>query len=113
MKKYQIFLSENFPFLVFKFSIYLNRRVFAMSNDFIKGWQSSHAHRCRHIPRRHIFTGRSLHTEENTVAYISVDLRGNLSQSLCVLHSLCLSSVFHVICNTAAVLVCNLYDVCK
>ena len=30
MEKYQNFLSENFPFLVVKFSIYLNRRVFVM-----------------------------------------------------------------------------------
>ena len=30
MKKYQNFLSENFHFLVVKFSIYLNRRVFVM-----------------------------------------------------------------------------------
>ena len=30
MKKYQNFLSENFPFLVVKFSIYLKRRVFIM-----------------------------------------------------------------------------------
>ena len=30
MKKYQIFLSENFMFLEVKFSIYLNRRVFVM-----------------------------------------------------------------------------------
>ena len=29
-EKYQIFLSENFPFLVVKFSIYLNRHVFIM-----------------------------------------------------------------------------------
>ena len=29
-EKYQIFLSENFPFLVVKFAIYLNRRVFVM-----------------------------------------------------------------------------------
>ena len=29
-EKYQIFLSENFPFLVVKFSLYLNRRVFVM-----------------------------------------------------------------------------------
>ena len=28
--KYQNFLSENFPFLVVKFSIYLNRHVFVM-----------------------------------------------------------------------------------
>ena len=28
MKKYQDFLSKNFPFLFVKFSIYLNRRVF-------------------------------------------------------------------------------------
>ena len=31
-KKYQNFSSENFPFLVVKFSIYLNRRVFVMRN---------------------------------------------------------------------------------
>ena len=29
-EKYQNFLSENFSFLVVKFSIYLNRRVFIM-----------------------------------------------------------------------------------
>ena len=32
-KKYQIFLSENFPFLVVKFLIYLNRRVFVMNRN--------------------------------------------------------------------------------
>ena len=30
MKKYQIFLSENFPCLVVKNSRYLNRRIFIM-----------------------------------------------------------------------------------
>ena len=30
MKNIRIFLSENFPFMVVKFSIYLNRRVFVM-----------------------------------------------------------------------------------
>ena len=30
MKKYQKLLSENFHFLVGKFSVYLNRRVFVM-----------------------------------------------------------------------------------
>ena len=30
MKKYQKFLSENFHFLVTKFSVYLNRHVFVM-----------------------------------------------------------------------------------
>ena len=30
MKNIRNFLSENFPFLVVKFSIYLNRRVFVM-----------------------------------------------------------------------------------
>ena len=30
-EKYQSFLSENFPSLVVKFSVYLNRRVFVMS----------------------------------------------------------------------------------
>ena len=29
-EKYQIFLSENFQFLVVKFSVYLNRHVFIM-----------------------------------------------------------------------------------
>ena len=29
-EKYQNFLSENFPFLIVKFSIYLNRSVFVM-----------------------------------------------------------------------------------
>ena len=32
MKKNQIFLSENIQFLVMKFSIYFNRRVFVMVN---------------------------------------------------------------------------------
>ena len=31
--KYQIFLSENFQFLVMKFSIYFNRCVFVMDRD--------------------------------------------------------------------------------
>ena len=30
MKKYQIFFSENLYFLVVKFSVHLNRRVFVM-----------------------------------------------------------------------------------
>ena len=30
-EKYNIFLSENFPFFVVKFSMYLNRCVFVMS----------------------------------------------------------------------------------
>ena len=34
-EKYQNFLSENFPFLVVKFSIYLNRRVFVMNILFV------------------------------------------------------------------------------
>ena len=36
MKNIRIFLSENFPFLVVKFSIYLNRSVFVMD------WRFSH-----------------------------------------------------------------------
>ena len=32
MKNIRIFLSENFYFLVVKFSIYLNRRVFVMKS---------------------------------------------------------------------------------
>ena len=31
-EKYQFFLSEFFPFLVVKFSIYLHRRIFVMFN---------------------------------------------------------------------------------
>ena len=34
-ENYQIFLSENFPFLVVKVSIYLNRRVFVMQNHWL------------------------------------------------------------------------------
>ena len=34
MKKIRIFLSENFPFLVVKFSICWNRRVFVMCYSF-------------------------------------------------------------------------------
>ena len=34
MKKYQNFSSEKFPFLVVKFSIYLNRRVFVMLSEY-------------------------------------------------------------------------------
>ena len=34
-KKYQNFLSEYFPFLLVKFSIYLNRRVFVMKSFFL------------------------------------------------------------------------------
>ena len=33
-EKYQNFLSENFHFLVVKFSIYLNRRVFVMFSGY-------------------------------------------------------------------------------
>ena len=33
MKKYQNYLSENFHFLVRKFSVYLNRHVFVMFKD--------------------------------------------------------------------------------
>ena len=32
--KYRIFLSENFHFLVVKFSVYLNRRVFVMRTNY-------------------------------------------------------------------------------
>ena len=35
MKNVEFFLFENFPFLVLKFSIYLNRRVFLMKFDCI------------------------------------------------------------------------------
>ena len=33
-ENYQNFSSENFPFLVVKFTIYLNRRVFVMGDKF-------------------------------------------------------------------------------
>ena len=33
-EKYQIFLSENFPFLVVKFSVYSSRHVFVMKSSF-------------------------------------------------------------------------------
>ena len=35
MKNIRIFLSEKFQFLVVKFSIYLNRRVFVMNSQFL------------------------------------------------------------------------------
>ena len=35
--KYQIFFSENFPFFVVKFSIYLNRRIFIMEKSILLG----------------------------------------------------------------------------
>ena len=34
-EKYQKFLSKNFQFLVMKFSIYLNRRVFVMVRRYL------------------------------------------------------------------------------
>ena len=40
-EKYQNFLSENFPFLVVKFSVYLNRRVFVMRLDRLGGLSST------------------------------------------------------------------------
>ena len=33
MINYQIFLLKNFPFLIVKFSIYFNRRVFVIARD--------------------------------------------------------------------------------
>ena len=33
-EKYKYFLSENFHFLVVKFSVYLNRQVFVMYDDY-------------------------------------------------------------------------------
>ena len=41
MKNIRIFLSENFPFLVVKFSIYLNRRVFVMKYSYRHAWANS------------------------------------------------------------------------
>ena len=41
MKNIRFFLSENFPFLVVKFSIYLNRHVFVMrrpEGEVGEGW---------------------------------------------------------------------------
>ena len=37
-EKYQKFLSENFHFLVGKFSVYLNRHVFVMSAFFVNAY---------------------------------------------------------------------------
>ena len=37
MKNIRIFLSENFPFWVVKFSIYLNRRVFVIKHNLPRG----------------------------------------------------------------------------
>ena len=46
-EKYQNILSENFPFLVVKFSIHLNRCVFIMT-DFISG-DSTNEEDCIHL----------------------------------------------------------------
>ena len=46
-EKYQIFFSENFLFLVVKFSVHLNRRVFVM-NVFLKYFESTSVHLCSH-----------------------------------------------------------------
>ena len=40
--KYQSFLSENFHFLVIKFSVYLNRHVFVMGWDFLQERRNKH-----------------------------------------------------------------------
>ena len=39
MKNSRIFLSENFPFLIVKFSKYLNRRVFVMYESEFEGFK--------------------------------------------------------------------------
>ena len=39
-EKYKNFLSENFPFLVVKFSVYLNRRVLVMRKSSEPKWLS-------------------------------------------------------------------------
>ena len=41
MKTIRVFLSEKFQFLVVKFSIYLNRRVFVMRSN----WLQKHVER--------------------------------------------------------------------
>ena len=38
MKYIRIFLSENFPFLLVKFSIYLNRHVFVIKVSCTSNW---------------------------------------------------------------------------
>ena len=53
MKKISEFLSENFQFLVVKFSIYLNRRVFVMGGSFSSGSTSSNFLLLILIPRIH------------------------------------------------------------
>ena len=52
-KKYEkfqnFFLSENFPFLVVKFSVYLNRRVFVMSFNIQNGRSLKSIFSCSNI----------------------------------------------------------------
>ena len=71
-EKYQNFLSENFPFLVVTFSIYLNRRVFVMDCgtpwtfllpfffSFIKSLhlQQCSLRNCARLPAKHFSEGR-------------------------------------------------------
>ena len=45
-EKYQFFLYENFQFLVVKFSIYLNRRVFVM----LRNMEPLNETQCSEIP---------------------------------------------------------------
>ena len=55
MKKYQRFLSENFPFLEVKFSIYLNRHVFVMCTKAVcivcseTVYMSTSIERCKYV----------------------------------------------------------------
>ena len=54
MKNIRIFHLENFPFLVVKFSIYLNRRVFVMLKSASAFAQSDQSLLCPHEETLHL-----------------------------------------------------------
>ena len=67
MKNIRVFLSENFQFLVVKFSIYLNRRVFEMS---VKTDQ-----RLQNAASDQVYTlGRSFSIISDTATWSKIDL---------------------------------------
>ena len=81
-KKYQIFLSENFPVFGVKFSIYLNRRVLVMQSVWRQAfYQLSHSDRLY----REIFWSRVqsypyAHADINIGCYICVKSLVHISQ---------------------------------
>ena len=70
MKNIRFFLSENFHFLVVKFSVYLNRHVFVMlSHASLRGQQNV---RMRRLVRTFAFIIKSVCSRH--VSYIAINL---------------------------------------